>query len=331
MTRPHLVLAGGSGFLGRAALSKWSSDWRITVLSRQARSLPGADVVTWDGATLGPWAAAVDGASAVINLAGRSVDCRYHDRNRREILESRVLSTKVLGEAIAHAATPPPVWLNSSTATIYRHALDRPMDEASGDLGVGFSVEVARAWEEALFASPTPDTRKVALRSAFVLGTGGPLAILARLTRLGLGGSQGPGNQFMSWIHETDWLRAIDFLIERSDLSGVFNLTSPHPLPNCDFMKLLRQACRVPFGMPTPSPLIRLGTMLMRTESELVLKSRRVIPGRLVDEGFEFTFPELSGALENLIGAGRPLAEWQSKRQSARPLDGRPDLESARP
>jgi uncharacterized protein len=313
--KQRIVLAGGSGFLGRV-LSEHFIDrgFDVIVLSRSpGPAARGVRQVTWDGRTAGAWVAELDGTLAVINLAGRSVDCRYHERNRRLILESRIESTRALGEAIARCARPPRVWLNSSTATIYRHALDRPMDEATGEIAAtpeakdAFSIEVATAWERALDEAPAPATRKVALRSAMVLGHGknSVFPMLRRLTRLGLGGSMAGGRQFVSWIHHRDFARAVEWLIARDDLSGVVNLAAPHPLTQAEMMRLLRGVLGVPLGLPAPRWLLEIGAFFLRTETELILKSRRVVPGRLLASGFEFRFPEIAGAFRDLQAHSR--------------------------
>lgn len=244
----------------------------------------------------------------MINLAGRSVDCRYHSRNRRVILESRIESTRVLGNAIRQCAKPPRVWLNSSTATIYRHSLDRAMDEVTGEIGATpeakdeFSVEVACSWERALEEARTPDTRKVALRSAMVLGRArnSVLPMLRRLTQMGLGGSMAGGQQFVSWIHQADVCRAVEWLLDHDDISGPVNLASPNPIPNRELMRVMRGICGVPFGLPAARWMLEAGAFFLRTETELIIKSRRVVPGRLLAGGFTFKFPELRAAIEEL-------------------------------
>ncbi len=305
-----IILAGGSGFLGRT-LADWISrrGWDVVVLarSRSSASAPGR-WIAWDGAILGDWASEFDGTAAVVNLAGRSVNCRYYARNRREIMDSRIHSTRVIGEAIARCANPPPIWLNSSTATIYKHSFDQPMDEATGVIGAtceakdAFSIDVATAWERVFDEARTPATRKVAMRTAMVLGTepGTVFRVLRRLARLGLGGTIAGGRQYMSWIHEHDFCRAIEWLIEHDDLSGPVNLAAPNPLPNREAMRLFRKTCGAPFGLPATEWMLEIGTFILRTESELVIKSRRVVPGRLLASGFAFTFPTLPAALEDL-------------------------------
>jgi uncharacterized protein len=246
------------------------------------------------------------GAGAVINLAGRTVNCRYHARNRRQIYDSRLDSTRVIGQGIAACAQPPRTWLNAASATIYRHALDRPQDEYSGEIGSGFSVDVCRQWEWTLWNAPTPQTRKVALRAAMVLGRGdgGVLNVFENLVRLGLGGTLGPGTQYMSWLHVDDFVRSVLFLLAREDLAGPVNLSAPEPLPNAAFMRALRRACGMPFGLPANRLMLEVGAVVLRTETELLLKSRRVVPRRLLTAGFDFRFPSIEGALANLMQAG---------------------------
>jgi uncharacterized protein (TIGR01777 family) len=316
-SRPlRIVLPGGSGQVGRV-LAKYFQErgHHVTVLTR----LPYAETwqtVRWDGETAGPWTEYLEGADVCINLAGRSVNCRYTPENRAAIYESRIRSTRLLGEVIGALADPPMVWLNASTATIYRHALDRDMDEASGELGGDemltprrrvpkswdFSIRVATDWEAAFFTAPTPRTRKVALRSAITFSpvSGNAFAVLLSLVRFGLGGAQGNGRQFVSWIHELDFARAVEFLVTRDDIEGPVNVAAPHPLPNRDFMATLRETLSIPNGLPAPAPLLELAAVFLRTESELVLKSRRVVPGRLLDAGFQFQFPTWPEAAEDL-------------------------------
>ncbi|MFZ0585102.1 MAG: DUF1731 domain-containing protein, partial [Candidatus Sulfotelmatobacter sp.] len=232
----------------------------------------------------------------------------------------RVQSTLLLGRAVAQLGHPPRLWMNASTATIYRHALDRAMDEDMGEIGGNerdcpsswrFSIEVATSWEEAFFSAPTPHTRKVALRSAMTMSPdpGGIFAELLRLVRFGLGGTAGSGEQFVSWIHEADFIRSIEFLMAHEEIDGPVNLAAPNPLPNREFMRTLRQAWGVPLGLPAPSLLLELGAVFLRTETELILKSRRVVPGRLLREGFEFQFPEWPGAARELVGRYRDLSK----------------------
>lgn len=308
--KKKIVLAGGGGFLGRM-LQRWFAEkgWDVVVLSRR-RGVAGefARQIEWDGKSVGEWQTELEGANALINLAGRSVDCRYHARNRRQIWDSRILSTRALGKAVAGCAVPPDVWLNSSTATIYRHSEDRAMDEWTGEIGATrevndqFSVDVAKAWEREFRESDIPHTRKVALRTAMVLGNepGGVFHVLRRLTALGLGGRMGHGEQFVSWIHERDFCRAIDWLLIHDEVSGVVNLAAPEPLANAEMMRCYRELLGIPFGLPASRWMLEVGAWLMRTEMELIIKSRRVIPGRLLCEGFNFEFAHMRDALNDL-------------------------------
>jgi uncharacterized protein len=313
MARPlRIVLPGGSGQVGQV-LARFFQDrgHYVTVLTRGPYTAPWL-TVHWDGEHIGDWTEHLEGADVCINLAGRSVNCRYHARNRREIYDSRIRSTKLLGNVIGGLTDPPRVWLNASTATIYRHALDREMDEATGELGGNepgaretwnFSIRVAKDWEAAFFNASTPRTRKVAMRSAITLSPapGNALAVLSNLVRAGFGGKQGNGRQFVSWIHELDFARAVEFILAHEELDGAINIAAPNPLPNREFMAALRDAWEMPNGLPVPALLIEIGALFLRTESELVLKSRRVVPGRLVGAGFQFEFPDWPDAAEDLV------------------------------
>ena len=308
----RIVIPGGSGQVGHILARHFHAQGhQVTVLSRNPRAMPW-EVLAWDETPNGPWTMALENSDLVINLAGRSVNCRYTQANRREIYSSRIRSTRLLNEVIGGLQNPPRLWLNSSTATIYRHALDRPMDEATGELGGGepgapdswnFSIKVAKDWEDAFFATPTPQTRKIAMRNAITLSPdrGGAFAMLLNLVRAGLGGSMGDGDQFVSWVHGADFVRAVDWLIEHEEISGAVNIASPSPLPNREFMRAFREAWSAPIGLPASAWMIELGCFFMRTESELVLKSRRVVPGRLLDAGFEFQFPEWPAAVRDLV------------------------------
>lgn len=304
----RVILAGGGGCLGRLLQRHLRANGHeVVVLSRD----PGEGEVAWDGETLGDWTTQLEGALAVINLAGRSVDCRYTAANRRLIMDSRIRPTRVLGEAIARCARPPKVWLNSSTATIYRHTFGPAWDEAGEVGGCAeakdlFSVEVATAWEREFRAAKTPQTRKVALRVAMVLGQdGGVFPVLRRLVRLGLGGRMGDGRQFMSWIHGDDFVRTVEWLIRTDGFEGIVNLAAPEPVPNAEMMRQLRQALRVPFGLPATRWMLEAGAFFLRTETELIIKSRRVISTRLPAGGFEFRYPRLSSACAELTESPR--------------------------
>ncbi|HEY5233524.1 MAG TPA: TIGR01777 family oxidoreductase [Verrucomicrobiae bacterium] len=304
----RIILAGGGGFLGQALAKEFlRQNYEVIILTRSPRTRNDAAIeIAWDAKSLGDWTKFVDGAEVVINLTGKSVDCRYNEKNRREIIASRVDSTRVLGEAIAKCKNPPRMWLNSSSATIYKHIFDTPMDEscetgATPEAHDEFSIEVIRKWERALDEAQTPATRKVALRITMVFGKdGGVFPVLRRLTRFGLGGKMGSGRQFVSWIHVDDFLRAIEWIIANEQLSGAVNLAAPNPLPNRDMMRLMREAGGVPFGLPATEWMLEVGAVFLRTETELILKSRRVVPGKLLASGFQFQFADLRGALKNL-------------------------------
>lgn len=308
----RIVLPGGNGQVGNI-LARYchARGDSVTVLARKAYGAPWR-VVLWDGLTLGDWTRELENADVLINLAGRNVNCRYTAAHHREIMDSRVLSTRVLGEAVERSSAPPRIWINSSTATIYRHIFDRAMDEATGEIGGNepaaprswrFSIQVATAWEDAFFASNTPRTRRLALRSSVILSPdrGGIFDVLLRLVRFGLGGKSGSGKQFVSWIHDEDFARAMDFLISREDMSGIVNVASPNPLPNSDFMRDLRKAWGTKVGLSATKWMLEVGAVFLRTETELVLKSRRVIPARLLANGFEFQFPEWPAAARDLV------------------------------
>jgi uncharacterized protein (TIGR01777 family) len=311
-----IVIAGGSGQVGQILARAFQREGHeVVVLSQQPRAAPWR-VVRWDAATLGPWSAEVDGADAVINLAGRSVNCRYTAANRGAILESRVRSTRVVGRAIAIAQCPPRVWLQASTATIYAHRYDAPNDERSGVIGGAerdapsswrFSIDVARAWEAALDEAAVSRTRKVAMRSAMIMSpdAGGIFDMLLGLARRGLGGRAGDGRQFVSWIHSEDFVASVRWLLEHEELDGPVNLAAPGPLPQAEFMRVLREAAGITLGLPAPAWALEIGALVLGTETELVLKSRRVVPGRLIEVGFNFRFPGWGDAARDLCRAWR--------------------------
>jgi len=314
----RIVITGGSGFIGRYLAQHYrDAGTQVVLVGRD-----GPDV-RWDDAD--GLRAAVSGAAAVINLAGKSVNCRYSDANRAEIFRSRVATTRAVREAIAASDAPPPVWFNASTATIYRHAEDRPMTESTGELGTGFSVEVAKAWERELFAGDLPGTRRIALRMAIVLGDGSALTPLVNLVRFGLGGPQVDGHWFgtaarrnagtfhqfrpsggrqrFSWVHIADVLGTIEFLRQRPDLDGPINVAAPQPTDNRSLMATLRRLIGARIGLPAYRWMLELGSAAIRTETELVLKSRWVLPERLLDAGYEFAFPEVEAALRDILAA----------------------------
>lgn len=297
MKNKKIVIAGGSGFIGRALAARWGKDNRIVILGRRVTGTG-----RWDGEHVEPrWAKEIDGCDLVINLAGRSVNCRYTRRNRKEILDSRVNATKTIGQAIREATIPPKLWINMASATIYRHAEDRPQDEYTGEMENDFSVQVCKCWEKTLFGQRTPFTRKIALRTAITLGAGGVLAPYRRLIKWGLGGRQGSGTQMYSWVHIDDIGRAIEWFFDHPDLEGPYNISAPEPVANARFMALLRNAMGCRFGLPTPTWLLRLGAALIGTEAELVLKSRWVLPAKLERTGFHFQYSRLDDALASLM------------------------------
>ena len=315
-THRRIIIPGGSGQVGNILSRHFHAQGHdVVVLARRVIPAPWR-VVGWDGESLGNWTSELENADVLINLAGRSVDCRYTAANRRAIMESRVQTTHLLGRAIGQSVHPPHLWMNASTATIYRHALHRPMDEQTGEIGGNepnapakwrFSIDVATNWEKAFFDAPTPNTRKIALRSAVIMSPdrGGVFDTLLHLVRFGLGGTAASGEQFVSWIHDEDFLRSIDYLIARDEIDGVVNIASPNPLRNREFMNTLRQAWGTSIGLPAASWMLEIGTFFLRTETELVLKSRRVVPRRLIEDGFQFQFPEWVAAAQNLVGRWR--------------------------
>ncbi|MFT5586561.1 MAG: hypothetical protein ACI9VR_004160 [Cognaticolwellia sp.] len=307
-----IVIPGGSGQIGQM-LARAFAEHEVVVLSRSGRG-PGR-VVKWDGETLGPWASEFEGADVVINLAGRTVDCRYTDENLRQMMDSRVRSTEVVGRAIAQCAQSPKVWLQMSTATIYAHRFDAPNDESSGIIGGwepgapmywNHSIAIAQAWEDALNRAQVPGVRKVALRTAMVMSQddGGVFSVLERMTKWGLGGPIAGGRQYVSWIHEVDLVNAVRFLIE-NELQGPVNLASPGALPQAAFMAELRGALGRPLGLPATAWMAEIGAWVLSTDTELLLKSRYVVPGRLLAQGFAFEFPQWGPAAKELVAARR--------------------------
>lgn len=313
-----VVIAGASGFMGRHLAEHWRAAGREVRTIGRAGS--GADAAWGDSPAIRE---VIDGSAMLVNLAGKSVNCRYDAANMAEILRSRVETTRELADAVASAGSPPPLWVNSSTATIYRHAEDRPMTESSGDIGSGFSVSIATAWEAEFFRKSLPHTRQVAIRTAIVLGDGSALVPLLRLARFGLGGPQWDtpwfstrarreagtqhefaarwGRQKFSWIHLDDVARALDFIATHDEIDGPVNLSSPHPVDGVELMRTIRREVGMPFGVPAPRPVLEIGAWLIRTETELLLKSRWVEPERLALAGFTFAFPQLGDAIRQVV------------------------------
>ncbi len=306
--RGKIIIPGGAGFIGQCLSDYFAQrGHEVVVLSRRASTSEGLDgvrYVAWDGETLGDWTRELDGAQAVVNMAGRSVNCRYNNLNKRAIYSSRLRSTRVLGRAIAACKNPPQVWINSSSATIYRHALDRAMDDETGELGKGFSVDVCRKWERELNTAATPQTRKIALRSAMVFGKGcgGVMDAFLRIVHLGLGGTLGSGDQYVSWIHTDDFCNSIQWILDHEKLEGTINVAAPHPLPNREFMRVLRDVCGQKFGLPATAWMLESGAFFLRTETELLLKSRRVVPSRLLRSGYRFQYTQWRDAAREIVG-----------------------------
>ena len=313
----RIVIPGGSGQVGRLLAQHFQGrGHHVTVLTR-APFAASWQTVYWDAVSLGAWVETLEGADVCIHLSGRSVNCRSTPHNRRELNDSRIGPTLLLHRAFTELENPPRLWMNASSATIYRHSLDRDMDEATGEIGGNelisahrrapekwdWTVQLVKDWEAAFFGTETPRTRKIALRTSLVFSPapGNVFAVLSRLVRVGLGGTQGNGRQYVSWIHEADFARAVEFLVDHEEVDGPANLAAPHPLPNREFMAAFREAWEMPNGIWAPAPAIEIGSFLVRTESELVLKSRRVVPGKLLAAAFEFEFPTWPEAAADLV------------------------------
>lgn len=292
-----IVLAGGTGFVGNYLQQKYVAlGYEVIIISRQASH------VNWNDKP--KIIASLENASMLINLAGKSVDCRYNEKNKKEIYDSRIDTTKALGDAILQCKNPPSLWINSSTATIYRHAEDSAMTEAAGEIGSGFSVEIATAWEKAFFDFSLHKTRQVALRMAIVLGKdGGVIHPLKNLVRFGLGGKQGKGTQMFSWIHIEDVFRTIEFVKDNEHITGAINTSAPNPITNAQLMHLFRKNMNMPFGLPAPTWLLKIGAIMIKTETELILKSRWVIPQKLMDWGFTFSYNTVDAALKEILSS----------------------------
>lgn len=317
-----IVVPGGTGQVGTVLARAFGGQGHEVVVLGRGTARDGGPTrhVRWDARTLGAWADELEGADALVNLAGRSVNCRYNATNRREIMDSRVESTRVLGEAMREVERPPPVWLQASTATIYAHRFDAANDEAGGRLGGNelpnlpdtwrFSYDVAHTWEQVAREAAGDRTRLVLLRSAVVMNPdpGSAFDVLLGLVHRGLGGTAGNGRQWVSWIHHEDFTRALAWLLEHDTVAGPVNIAAPDPLPNAAFMRALRRAWGARVGLPATAWMLEVGAVLVRTETELILKSRRVVPGRLLDEGFEFAHARWSDAARELC------TEWRSQR-----------------
>ncbi len=295
-----IIIAGGTGFLGKVLENYFSrKGYEIKILTRNPIK---ENHIYWDAKNLDTWTSELENSEALINLTGKSVDCRYTEKNKELIYTSRIDSTHILGEAVHNCINPPKVWFNSSTATIYRYSIDTKMTEEHGEIGDDFSMNIAKSWEKSFTEIENLKTRKILLRTSIVLGkNAGAIIPLRNLTRFGLGGKQGSGNQKVSWIHETDFARAIEFILEHQEIDGVFNLSVPEPTDNKTLMLTLRTVLKSSFGISHPTWLLEFGARLIGTETELILKSRNVIPQRLLNNDFNFKYPELENALSNLL------------------------------
>ncbi len=299
-----IIIAGGTGYLGSCLIQYFTQlSYKIVVLSRK-HHLDTAQVtyVKWDAKNIGPWMHELENADALVNLTGKSVDCRYTEKNKQLIYDSRLDATYILGKTIKQLKNPPKVWINSASATIYRHSLDKEMTETTGEFGEGFSVDVCQKWEHCFNQFELASTRKVLLRIAIVLGkNGGAFNPLSRLVKFGLGGKQGSGKQYVSWLHEADFCKIVDFSINSTTIEGTYNAAAPNPVTNKAMMDMLRKAYKMPLGIPTPELLLKIGAFFIRTEPELVLKSRRVVPEKLLETNFHFQFTELDMAINEIV------------------------------
>jgi uncharacterized protein (TIGR01777 family) len=306
MTKTYhkIIIAGGTGFIGNFLKEYFGTKAeRVIILSRSpAREEGNIAYLPWDGKTLGSWKEQLEGAEMLINLAGKSVNCRYTEKNKKEIFDSRTYSTQVLGEAVKQLQHPPAVWFNSASATIYRHAEDRPNDEYNGEYHNDFSVQVCKKWEQTFNNLKLSSTRKIILRIAIVLGDkDGVVTRFKNLANGGLGGKQGNGNQYFSWIHEEDLAAIIEYLYQHAEQEGVFNCSSPGPIKNKELMKTYRDILNPLIALPSPKWMLKLGATLIGTEPELLLKSRWVLPRRLSEAGYQFKYSDIKPALRNVL------------------------------
>ncbi|XVJ67916.1 MAG: TIGR01777 family protein [Lacibacter sp.] len=316
MNNKKIIIAGGTGFMGEEMIRYFGKENQLVILTRNTAAainnrnkysslskedLKHTNFVEWDGINIGPWVKELEAADILINLSGKSVNCRYTETNKKAIFDSRLLPTTALGTAITQLTHPPKLWINASSATIYRHATDKPQDEYTGEIENDFSVQVCKRWEQTFYEQHTPLTRKVALRMAITLGSGGVLIPYFKLLKYGLGGHQGSGKQMYSWIHVKDTCRMIDWFFEHEELEGTFNCSAPNPVSNYEFMKTLRKITETTFGFPAYKWMIRLGTVIIGSEAELVLKSRWVVPTKIKETGFQFKYPHLEEALKDIV------------------------------
>lgn len=316
MKNKKIIIAGGTGFIGEEMTKYFGKENQLIILTRNSLHAKtnrnnysiindtdkrNIQYLHWDGKTTDDWAQSFEGADVIINLAGKTVNCRYNEKNKQEIFDSRTNTTKIIGEAIHNCTIPPKLWINASSATIYRNATDKPQDEYTGEYHDDFSVQVCKLWEKTFYEQRTPFTRKIALRMAITLGAGGVIIPYFNLLKFGLGGKQASGKQMYSWVHIEDTCSMIEWLYEHKELEGTFNCCSPNPVTNENFMATLRKVTNTKFGLPASEWMLRLGAPLIGTEVELVLKSRWVVPTKIVETGFVFKYPLLEDALKEII------------------------------
>jgi uncharacterized protein (TIGR01777 family) len=286
-----IVIAGGTGYLGNLLINHFIKKKKnsIYILSRKQKiDTHNISYLKWDGKTKGYWTTFLEGTDVLINLTGKSVNCRYTETNKNEIYTSRIDSTNLLCKVVQELKYPPKVFIQSSSATIYRHSEDKLMTEKDGEIGEDFSMDVCKKWETVFNSYQLPKTTKIITRTSIVMGNnGGAFPIIKRLTKFGFGGKQGSGNQFISFITEEDYVKAIEFLIDKE--SGVYNLCIPNPIKNKDYQQELRKKLNCFIGLPTPKILLKIGAVFIGTEPELILKSRKVYPEKLLEKGFKFT------------------------------------------
>lgn len=304
MSYQKIILAGGNGYLGGLLAKHFSNiTEKVIILARKPQVQKGnISTILWDGKTAGTWVEELESADLLINLCGKNVNCRYTQKNQKEIVNSRVLPTRLLGNAIKNLKKPPKLWINVTSSTIYRHAEDHPQDEYTGETGNGFSIDVCKAWENSFFEAELPQTRRVALRMGIVLGkTDGAFPRLLNLVKFGLGGRQGDGKQYVNWVHEQDAIQAIAWLSNQEQISGIVNCTAPNAVTNKVLMQSIRRAYGISFGLPTPAWLLSIGAAIIGTETELILKSRWVKPAILLDHGFEFQYGKIDDAVQDIL------------------------------
>jgi uncharacterized protein len=316
MKNKKIILAGGTGFIGQELCNYFGSDNEIVVLTRNVKEhssntfgennvknevAKNIRYVKWDGSTINEWVKEIDGANVVINLAGKSVNCHYTEKNKQEIFDSRINATKVIAQAIQQAVKPPELWINSASATIYPHATTTARDESFTDFANDFSVQVCKLWEKTFYEQRTPFTRKVALRMAITLGAGGVMIPYFNLLKFGLGGRQGNGKQMYSWVHVEDTYRMIEWIYEHSEIEGTYNCSSPGAVNNETFMATLRKVTATKVALPAYEWMLTIGAALIGTEKELILKSRWVLPTKITQAGFRFKYAILDEALKDII------------------------------